>query len=112
MEVLSLFNADSCPKSNVDVVKDLGRYPELIERVKWKCPIFDNYYDAKDIIMKVLEENDNIIAGLIIRRKKKSVVYFRKTQPGETNYGCFLRLVDKIKDDKKGQDLFIKVVIV
>ena len=74
MFTLNLFNADSCPKSSVDVIRDLSRYPELMEHTKRKNPIFDNYYDAKDIIMKVLEENDNIIAG-IIQRKKKNVRY-------------------------------------
>tara|TARA_B110000967_G_C18855127_1_gene546768 strand:- start:1523 stop:1858 length:336 start_codon:yes stop_codon:yes gene_type:complete len=110
MFTLNLVNADSCPKSSVDVVRDLSCYPELMDHTKRKNPIFDNYYDAKDIIMKVLEENDNIIAGVIQRKKKKSVVYFRKTQPGETNYAFFVRLVDNIKDNKKDTDLFIKIV--
>jgi len=110
MKVLSMFNADSCPRSNVDVIKDLSRYTVLMENTKRKNPIFDNYYDAKDIIMKVMEENDNIMAGLIHRKNRRAAVYFRKTQPGETNYQFFLRLVDNIKDEKKNIDLFIKIM--
>lgn len=107
---MSLFNCDSCPKSALDVMKDLHRYSELAERTKRKNPIFDNYYDAKDCIMKVLSENDNIGAGLIQRKGRRCAVYFRKTQPGETNYGFFLRLVDNIIDDKPNIDLFIKIL--
>jgi len=110
MLVMSMFNCDSCPKSTVDVQKDLHKYPELIRVIKRKNPIFDNYYDAKDMIMKVMEENDNIMAGVIQRKGRRCAVYFRKTQPGETNRGFFIRLVDNIKDNKKDIDLFIKIM--
>ena len=107
---MSLFNSDSCPKSSPDVFKDLQKYHELISKIKRQNPIFDNYYDAKDMIMKVMEENDNILAGAIQRKGRRSAVYFRKTQPGETNRGFFIRLVDNIKDNKKDVDLFIKII--
>ena len=107
---MSLFNSDSCPKSSLNVFKDLQKYPELISKIKRKNPIFDNYYDAKDMIMKVMEENDNILAGVIQRKGRRCAVYFRKTQPGETNRGFFIRLVDNIKDNKKDVDLFIKIM--
>ena len=60
-------------------------------------------------LMKVLEEKKNIIAGVIERRGTKCAIYFRKQQRGETQRGCFIQFVDKIKK-KKNRDLFIKIV--
>jgi len=110
MEVLSLFNSDTCPKSDVDPLRDLTAFPDILNHIKRKNPMYDNYYEAKDALMKVLEEKKNIIAGVIERRGTKCAIYFRKQQRGETQRVCFIRFVDKIKN-KKNRDLFIKIVV-
>tara|TARA_B110000967_G_C18628033_1_gene432212 strand:+ start:166 stop:498 length:333 start_codon:yes stop_codon:yes gene_type:complete len=109
MEVLSLFNSDTCPKSSVDVLNKLQNHPELIDHIQRVNPIFDNYYDAKDMVLKVMEEESDIIAGIIQRKGQRCAVYFRGRQHGETRRGCFIRFVDKIKP-RNNVDLFIKIV--
>ena len=110
MEVMSLFNADTCPKSEVDPQRDLTSFPELLEHIKRKNPIYDNYYEAKDIIMKIMEEKEDIMAAVIQRKGTKCVIYFRKRQREETTKDCYIRFVDNTRHTKN-KDLFIKIAV-
>ena len=109
VKCLSLFNHDTSKSDIVDVVADLTEFQELQSHIKRKHPYYDNYYEAKDAIMKVMERRDDIGAGNIVRKGNKCVIHFRMKRDCESEYEAFVRLVDGIKSSKN-VDLFIKIV--
>ena len=109
MESLCMFNADTYVCDNTNVKEELSEFPELIAHTKRKNPTFDNYFKAKDMIMKIMEKRPDIIAGTIKRNQYDCIVYFKKARMNETSRNCFIRLVDGIRK-KDNIDLFIKIV--
>ena len=110
VKCLSLFNNDTAKGDIVDVAADLTEFQEIQSHIKRKHPYYDNYYEAKDVIMEVMEKRQDIVAGLIQRKKNNTcAVYFRTNKAGESTYQAFLRFVDEIKPSKD-VDLFIKIV--
>ena len=111
LKCLSMFNARTdVGGANVNIASDLAEFRDLQAHVKRKHPYYDNYYEAKDVIMEVMEKRQDIVAGLIQRKKNNTcAVYFRTNKAGESTYQAFLRFVDEIKPSKD-VDLFIKIV--
>ena len=109
VKCLSLFNNDTAKGDIVDVAADLTEFQEIQSHIKRKHPYYDNYYEAKDAIMKVMERRDDIGAGNIVRKGNRCVIHFRMKKDGESEYEAFMRLVDGIKSSKN-VDLFIKIV--
>jgi len=109
VKCLSLFNNDTAKGDIVDVAADLTEFQEIQSHIKRKHPYYDNYYEAKDAIMRVMERRDDIGAGNIVRKANRCVIHFRMKRDGESEYGAFVRLVDGIKSSKN-VDLFIKIV--
>ena len=109
VKCLSLFNNDTAKGDIVDVAADLTEFQEIQSHIKRKHPYYDNYYEAKDAIMKVMERRDDIGAGNIVRKGNRCVIHFRMKRDDESEYEAFVRLVDGIKASKN-VDLFIKIV--
>ena len=109
MKCLSLFNNDTDAGNNVDVAAELAEFQDLQSHIKRKHPYYDNYYEAKDVGMKVMERRDDIIAFNICRKGNRCLIHFRKNKVGESFNKAFVRLVDDIKRCKD-VDLFIKIV--
>jgi hypothetical protein len=109
LKCLSLCNHDTAKSDNVDVASYLAEFSDIQAHIKRKHPYYDNYYDAKDAIMKVMKRREDIGAGNIVRKGNRCVIHFRMKRDDESEYEAFVRLVDDIKRTKD-VDLFIKIV--